>query len=190
MVDLAHRRAERSQPGFLAQGLANLALHGRKFPLRRADLVAPLGRQHHAGRIFRLLTKSHHVFRDTHHRHHQRPVERKEHQRCGEDGNDDRQEQDIAGIDEHRLPQRRVVDHDLDELTAAKSRAAGHGHRAAAPENQGLEGVVTQFQPRGATQIITCDDHVLHGAGQEQFTPVVTLERDRLHLCIAQQFSF
>ena len=40
VIDLGHRQAERRQPVLLLQHRGELALHGGKLPLGRADLVA------------------------------------------------------------------------------------------------------------------------------------------------------
>ena len=140
VVDLGHREPERGEMVLLLQQRGEIELHGGELALGGADLVGAVRRRDDAGGILRLGAERHHVGGHAPHRPHQQEVQREVDQRGGDRGDDQRQDQDADGKIHHRLAQRRLVQHDLDEL-AAHGRRPHHPHDVAVGAHERVEGI-------------------------------------------------
>ena len=67
-------------------------------------------------------------------------------------GDEQRQQQDVDREAQHRLAQRRLVEHDLDEL-AAHRRRADHPHHVVVAAEQRLEGIDDGAMPRHVAHV-------------------------------------
>ena len=79
-----------------------------------------------ARRILRIGAERHHVLGDAAHRPHQQIMQREVDQRRGDAGDHQRQQQDVDREGQHRLPQRRLVQHDFEELAVRHRRRPDH----------------------------------------------------------------
>ena len=118
VVDLRHRKAERGEMALLLQHRGEVALHGGELALGRADLVAAVRRRNDARGILRVGAERHHVGGHAPHRPHEQQMQREIDERRGDRRNDQREHEDADREIHHRLAQRRLVEHDLDELAA------------------------------------------------------------------------
>ena len=87
-----------------------------------------------------LVAERRHVGGDAAQRPHEQLMQRDIDQRRGDAGDQQRQQQDVPGEAQHRLAQRLLVEHDLDEL-AAHRRRADHAHDVGVVAEQRVEGV-------------------------------------------------
>ncbi len=94
-------------------------------------------------------------------------MEREINQRRGQNGDQQRHQEEIAGKPVRRLPQRQLVDHDLDELRAA-GRRPHHADRLVAGFHHHLERVDDRRPHRHGPHVdIVVDRRGQVGAGQE-----------------------
>ena len=98
-------------------------LHVRQLALGGADLVLALRRHDDAAGVLRVLAEAQHVAGDAHHRLHQQAVEGEIDERRGDDRDDDRQAEDVEAVADHGGLQRRLRQHDLDEVARRPCRA-------------------------------------------------------------------
>ena len=127
VVDLGDREAERGEPALLMQHRHQVALHVGQFALGDADLVAALARHDDPRRAFRVFVEADQARGQPPHRPHEQIMQRQIDQRRGQHRDRQRDQQQIAREAVHRLAQRQLVDHDLDELRAAGRRARPRG---------------------------------------------------------------
>ena len=127
MVDLGDREAKGGEPALLMQHRHQVALHVAQFALGHADLVAALAGHDDPRRTFRILVKGDQARGQPPHRPHEQIMQRQIDQRRGQHRDHQRDQQQVAGKPVHRLAQRRLVDHDLDELRAARAPARPRG---------------------------------------------------------------
>ena len=105
-----------------------IALHVGQFTLGDADLVAALARHDNPCRALGVFVETDQARGQTPHRPHEEIMQRQIDQPRGEYRNPQRDQEQIAGKPVHRLTQRQLIDHDLDELPAA-GRRADHADR-------------------------------------------------------------
>ena len=86
------------------------------------NLVAAIRWHNDPGRAFRILVKADEAFGQPSHRPHEQEMQREIDQRRGQNRNRQRDQQQVAGKPIHRLTQRGLIDHHLDELPAAGRR--------------------------------------------------------------------
>ena len=127
VIDLGDGETERRQPPLLLQHRGKIALHGVKLVLRHADLVVAAARPDPARGILRVVAKRHHVGGDAPHRPHQEVVQREEQQHRGDDADQERYKEDVAGEAQHGCAQRRLIEDDFDEVTPHRGRTK-HPH--------------------------------------------------------------
>ncbi len=130
MIDLADGEAQLRQPALLFEQVLKLALHLRQFTFRTADFISPVGRRHHDIGQLRTGGKKHHVFGDPLHRPDHHGVECKEHETGDDEGDDDRQPENVVSERQHRIAKRRLIKHDLNERGIAPRDLAPHSDDA------------------------------------------------------------
>ena len=140
VVDLRDRKAERGEPALLMQHRHQVALHVGQFALGDADLVAALAGHDDPRRAFGIFVETDQARGQPPHRPHEQEMQRQIDQPRGQRRDPERDQQQVAGEPVHRLAQRQLVDHDLDELRAARRRA-DHADRLVAALQHGLEGI-------------------------------------------------
>ena len=102
-----------------------------------------------ARRILRIVAEPHHVRGDAAHRPHQQVMQREIDQHRGDAGDDERQQHDVEREAQHGLAQRRLVQHDLEEV-AAHRRRPDHPHhvlvvgQTACRRHRGWRGTTTR----------------------------------------------
>ena len=106
-----------------------VALHVGQFALGHADLVAALARHDDARRAFRVFVEGDEIGGEPPHRPHKQVMQRQVDQQRGQARDQQRHHEHVAREAVHRLPQRLLVDHDLDELRAARRLARPRGWR-------------------------------------------------------------
>ena len=77
--------------------------------------------------VFRIGAERDHIGGDAAHRPHEQIMQRQINQRRGDAGDDQRQEQNVGRIAQHRLAQRLLVHHQID-IFAAHRRRTDHAH--------------------------------------------------------------
>jgi len=161
----------------LLQRGREIELHGSELALGGADLVVALGGRHDARGIFRIGAERHHIRGHATHRPHQQPVQRQIDERGGDRRDDQRQEQDADGKIHHRLAQRRLVDHDLDEFAAHRS-LPHHPHHVGVAGDQRVEGLDDGAVPRHVAHVDLVGDRMRHVPGREQAAVLAHLQGD------------
>ncbi len=189
VVDLADRGAERGQALALLQRLADLLLQLQELALRHADLVAPARRRIVARHVLRIGAEIHHALGQVAHRTDQQPLQRQEDQRRRHQRDDDAQAQDAPGIGDHRLAQRRVVQHHVDPGIARLRGLAAHAQQPVAAGPQGLERILDQSRRHLVAEIdlLVDDDVAGRRAAHDQVLAVGRLQRDDARAGILQQ---
>ena len=127
VVDLGDREAERGEPALLMQHRHQVALHVGQFALGDADLVAALARHDDPRRAFGVFVEADQARGQPPHRPHEQIMQREIDQPRGQHRDHQRDHQQVAGEPVHRLPQRQLVDHDLDELRRRPAPARPRG---------------------------------------------------------------
>ena len=139
MVDLGDGEAKVGEVLLLGQHLLQPLLHQRQLALGDADLVGAGGRADDPPRIVRRLGKSQHRTRHRPDRADHDQVNRGIDQHGGEQRDQQRDEGDVARIDEHGLAQG-VVGHDQLEFLVAVANRSKHAQHALAAEKQRVQG--------------------------------------------------
>jgi hypothetical protein len=128
----------------------------------------------------RIGAERHHVGGHAPHRPHQQPVQRQIDERCGDRRNDQRQDQDADGEIHHRLAQRRLVEHDLDEL-AAHGRGPHHPHHVGVDADERVEGLDDGAVPRHVAHVDLVRDRPSHRIRSREQAPLMAgLEGNRV----------
>ena len=108
--------------------LVQLGLHACQLALGDTDLVGAAARFDDPRGVFRILAEMQHVARNAHHRANEDLDEREIDRGRRDDGNDDRQDEDVQAVPQHRLAQRLLGQGDLHEIEVAGS-GGGRGRR-------------------------------------------------------------
>ncbi len=123
----------------------------------RAELSGSLG----------ILVKADKVGGQPPHRPHEQVMQREIDQSSRQGRDPQRDQQQVAGKPVHRLPQRRLIDHDLDELPVAGSRP-DHADRMVAGREHGLERIDDRGPLRHGSHVdVVIDRRRQTGAGQK-----------------------
>ncbi len=155
-----------------------IALHVGQFALGDADLVAALAGNDDPRRALGILVKADQARGQPPHRPHEQIMQREIDQRRGKRRDPQRDQQQIAGKPVHRLTQRRLVDHDLDELPAA-GRRTDDANGLVATLKHHLEGIDDRRPHRHRSHVdIVIDRRRQAGAGQKPAL-LPHLDRDR-----------
>ena len=130
--------------------------------------------------IFRIGAERDHVVGDAPHRAHQQVIEREEHQRRGDAGDHQRQQQNVDRERPHRLAQRRFVENDLEKLAVRHRRRPDHAHHVVGhAEQQRAEGIHDGVPPPHIAHVDILRDRRRHVGGGEHAALVAHLHRDR-----------
>ncbi len=121
MVDLGDGKPEGCEPALLMQHRDEVALHVTQFALGHADLVGALARHDDTRGIFRVFVEADEVGGHAPHRPHEEIMQRQVNQQRDDAGDQERDDQHVTREAVHRLAQRRLVDHNLDELGRARA---------------------------------------------------------------------
>ncbi len=167
VVDLGDREPERREMVLLLQQRGEIELHGGERTLGGADLVVAVGRRDDAGGVLRILAEGHHVGGHAPHRTHQQEMQREVDERGGDRRDDQRQQENADREVEHRLAQRFLVEHDLDELPAHRRRSH-HSHDIVVAAQQCVERVDDGAVPRHVAHVDVVVDGRRHVVSQRQ----------------------
>ena len=178
MVDLGDGQAQRGEPALLMQHRDQVALHVGQFALGDADLVAALARHDDARRTFGVFVEAGEIGRQPPHRPHEQIMQRKIDQARGQHRDAERDPEQVAGKAIHRLPQRLFVDHDLDELRAARRRP-DHADGLVAALQHGLEGIDDRRPRRHRPHVDVMVDRIRQIGAGEQTALLTHLDGDR-----------
>ena len=131
--------------------------------------------------VLRIGAEGDHVVGDAPHRPHQEIGEREKHQRRGDAGDHQREQQDVDREGPHRLLQRQLVEHDFEKFAMRHRRRAHHAHDVVGlAEQQRVEGVHDGAPPGDAAHVDILRD-ALDGTvrGSEHAALVAHLDRQR-----------
>ncbi|MGY3583835.1 hypothetical protein ACVIF9_002512 [Bradyrhizobium sp. USDA 4350] len=140
VIDLGDGEPERGKPALLMQHRDEVALHVRQLALGNADLVAALAGHDDSRRTLRILVEADQARGQPPHRADEQIMQRQIDQAGGQAGDQERDHQNVAREAVHRLPQRFLVDHDLDELRLAR-RGPDHADGLVTVLEHDLEGI-------------------------------------------------
>jgi hypothetical protein len=167
VVDLGYRQAEGGEPALLMQHRHQVALHVAQFALGDADLVAALARHDDVGRTLRIFVESDQTRGQPPHRPHEQIMQGEIDETGGQARDQQRDHQHVAGKAVHRLAQRRLVDHHLDELGAARRRP-DHADRLVAGFQHHLERIDDRRPHRHLAHVdVVIDLRRQIGAGEQ-----------------------
>ena len=117
---LAHGEPERGEPRLLREHIGELRLHGGELSLGGADLVTPLRWIDDPGWVLGALAEAHDVPCEFGHRLHQEGIKRKVDERGGDDGDQDRQPENVEPVPDHGCLQRPLAHDHFDELASGE----------------------------------------------------------------------
>jgi hypothetical protein len=152
----------------------------RVFWCRDADL---------GGDVLGVLAEQGHAGGDPAHRADQQQMQRDVDQRRRDQRDRERQRQDPFAEGEHRLAQRRLVDHHLDARGRLVRRLADHPDLPVARPGQAGEGIGDQLQRPRPAQVEAGVDLARGALHQHQLARVRPAQRDRLRADVPQQLA-
>jgi hypothetical protein len=123
VIDLGHRQAEIGKAFTAFQRLLKLSLHGRQFALGNSEFVIAFAREDHGVRVVRTHRELQHTVGHPADRPDGDAVDRHEDETGGYQRDDQRQECDVARIDQHGGAQRFVRQDHFDMVFALADRA-------------------------------------------------------------------